>query len=151
MDMNKKAKNSERSVNNKDFLLGTLIGGLTGAVAALLWAPKSGSELRGDLNNRAVELKDRTGEWKDAAYEKGADWKDTASQKGSEVKEKAYLKGSELRTRAVDSTSKLSRKTQAKTQELSKSIQDKLKRDDGAAEVAATEESAVTAESDRTS
>lgn len=39
----------QNNMNAKDFLVGTLIGGLVGAAAALLLSPKSGKELRGDL------------------------------------------------------------------------------------------------------
>lgn len=37
------------STHSKDFLIGGLIGGMIGAAAALLLAPKSGKELRSDL------------------------------------------------------------------------------------------------------
>ncbi|RMF69225.1 MAG: gas vesicle protein [Calditrichaeota bacterium] len=47
--------------NNNDgseFLKGFLFGGLVGAVAALLYAPKSGKEVREDLRKMSAELKD---------------------------------------------------------------------------------------------
>ena len=34
------------------FLIGTLVGGLVGAVLALLFAPSSGAELRGQITER---------------------------------------------------------------------------------------------------
>ena len=34
------------------FLIGTLVGGLIGAVLALLFAPSSGTELRGQITER---------------------------------------------------------------------------------------------------
>jgi gas vesicle protein len=34
------------------FLIGTLLGGLVGAVLALLFAPSSGTELRGQISER---------------------------------------------------------------------------------------------------
>lgn len=113
------------NINTKDFMIGTLIGIIAGGVTALLCAPKSGRELRGNLNDGALQLRDRASEWKDTAYEKGSSWKDTAYDKGSELKEKAYLKGSDLKTKAADSTSKWSKKTQEKTQEMTKKVQDK--------------------------
>ncbi len=39
-----------------DFLCGFLIGGVAGAVLALLYAPKSGKETRADLGRRAEDL-----------------------------------------------------------------------------------------------
>ncbi|MCD9025985.1 YtxH domain-containing protein [Cohnella silvisoli] len=41
-------------------LKGALIGGVIGAVAALLLAPKSGRELRGDIRDRYTDMQDRT-------------------------------------------------------------------------------------------
>ncbi|MGH2119773.1 YtxH domain-containing protein, partial [Aerococcus sp. L_32] len=41
------------SRNTGSFLLGAIIGGTAGAVAALLFAPKSGREFRDDLNQQA--------------------------------------------------------------------------------------------------
>ncbi len=37
----------------KDFLLGAVVGGILGAVSALLLAPKSGRELRSDLSEKS--------------------------------------------------------------------------------------------------
>jgi gas vesicle protein len=39
-----------------NFLAGLLIGGLVGAVAALLFAPMSGDELRGEVQNRTDQV-----------------------------------------------------------------------------------------------
>ncbi|MGV3487537.1 MAG: YtxH domain-containing protein [Tuberibacillus sp.] len=38
----------DKSTNTGSFILGAVIGGLVGAATALLLAPKSGKELRGD-------------------------------------------------------------------------------------------------------
>jgi len=44
----------------KSFLWGALTGAVTGAVAALLLAPKSGRELRGDLAETAQKVGEKT-------------------------------------------------------------------------------------------
>lgn len=44
----------EESGHVKDFVLGALVGGIVGAAAALLLAPKAGSELRNDVAVQAV-------------------------------------------------------------------------------------------------
>jgi gas vesicle protein len=41
-----------------EFLKGLLFGGAIGAVAALLYAPKSGKETRDELKRRSLELRD---------------------------------------------------------------------------------------------
>jgi gas vesicle protein len=56
-----------------DFFKGFLMGGAIGAAFALLFAPKSGFELRADLRRKSRELYDETdeklGEWKEHATE----------------------------------------------------------------------------------
>lgn len=44
-------------------LAGFGLGALIGAAAGLLFAPKAGSELRGDLTSKVKELKGKTEEW----------------------------------------------------------------------------------------
>lgn len=44
------------------FLIGFIIGGLTGAVVSLLFAPQSGGETRTYIKDRAIELGDRVNE-----------------------------------------------------------------------------------------
>ncbi len=43
---------------DSDFFKGFLFGGIIGAVAALLFAPKTGREMREDIAKRSLELKD---------------------------------------------------------------------------------------------
>ncbi len=46
----------------RGFLAGALLGGVAGAITALLFAPKSGRELRQDIAERTGELYDRAQE-----------------------------------------------------------------------------------------
>ena len=41
------------------FLVGFVVGGLTGAVVALLFAPQSGEETRAIIKDKSIELRDR--------------------------------------------------------------------------------------------
>ena len=43
---------------SKGLLIGFLTGGIVGAAIALLYAPKSGKELRKDIKDKADEFKD---------------------------------------------------------------------------------------------
>ena len=54
-----------KSENNywKGFFAGTLLGGIAGAVTALLLAPKSGKELRRDLADKSYELYDKASDY----------------------------------------------------------------------------------------
>jgi gas vesicle protein len=50
------------------FLVGFLIGGLTGAAVSLLLAPQSGEETRALIKEKAIELQDRASETAEDAY-----------------------------------------------------------------------------------
>ena len=84
-----------------------LIGGGIGAVIALLFAPKSGHELRGDLadatrkgidrsREAAQQLGDRAGTYYEAGRERAADYYTQAAGKASELYTQAADKVGEV-------------------------------------------------------
>jgi len=77
-----------------------LIGGGIGAVIALLFAPKSGHELRGDIadatrkgieksKETAAQLQERAGEYYEVGRERATEYIHTAQEKAGEFAEKA--------------------------------------------------------------
>jgi len=77
-----------------------LIGGGIGAVIALLFAPKSGHELRGDIadatrkgieksKETAAHLQERAGEYYEVGRERASEYYHTAQEKAGEFAEKA--------------------------------------------------------------
>ena len=59
--MDKYAHEQESSTKQPaNFLVGVLIGGMAGAVTALLFAPQSGRETRQQIQHKAMELRDQT-------------------------------------------------------------------------------------------
>lgn len=77
-----------------------LIGGGIGAVIALLFAPKSGTELRGDIadvtrkgleksKETAAHLQERAGEYYEVSRDKASELYQTAQEKAGELTEKA--------------------------------------------------------------
>jgi len=83
----------EKNGMAKGLLIGFLAGSLIGAVAALLYAPKSGKELRSDIKKKASDLAEDAGEYVKAARTKTVDLinqgKNRSDQLVSEAKEKA--------------------------------------------------------------
>src|ERR1700730_16197072 len=84
-----------------------LIGGGIGAVIALLFAPKSGQELRGDLadatrkgidrsREAAQQLGDRAGEYYEATRERAAEYYTRAAGKASDLYSQAADKVGEV-------------------------------------------------------
>ena len=77
-----------------------LIGGGIGAVLALLFAPKSGEELRGDIadvtrkgiekgKETAAQLQEKAGEYYEVTREKAGEYYHVASEKAGELKNRA--------------------------------------------------------------
>src|SRR4051812_31278656 len=61
---------NEQSGNS--FLLGAFIGGVVGAAAALLFSPKSGSEIRSKINEQTGMLLDKTVDLRETVVNKGS-------------------------------------------------------------------------------
>ena len=77
-----------------------LVGGGIGAILALLFAPKSGEELRGDIadatrkgieksKEAAAQLQEKAGEYYEVSRDKAAELYQTASDKAGELGDKA--------------------------------------------------------------
>ena len=52
----------ELSGSTKHVLTGIVVGGLIGATAMMLLAPRSGEEMRAEIKDKALDLRDRTTE-----------------------------------------------------------------------------------------
>lgn len=87
---------SKEGLSSKDFLLGTMIGGLVGAATALLLAPKSGRELRSDINDQATYVRLKTEQMKHSALEKGQDLAVTAKDKTAQLSDTISLHSTQL-------------------------------------------------------
>ncbi|HRI02309.1 MAG TPA: YtxH domain-containing protein [Pyrinomonadaceae bacterium] len=77
-----------------------IVGGGIGAILALLFAPKSGEELRGDIadatrkgieksKETAAQLQEKAGEYYEVSKEKAGELYETAAEKAHELSEKA--------------------------------------------------------------
>ncbi|CAG9622119.1 YtxH domain-containing protein [Sutcliffiella rhizosphaerae] len=80
-----KEETNKDGINTKDFLIGTLIGGIVGATTALFLAPKSGRELREDITDQANQLKEKTDNWKAQATEFSNELAESAKDKTNQL------------------------------------------------------------------
>lgn len=81
------------------FLVGFVVGGLTGAAVSILFAPQSGEETRAIIRDKAIELRDHASEsvedarvkaekaWVDAK-EKADEWSKLAKDRTDELLQK---------------------------------------------------------------
>jgi gas vesicle protein len=99
------------------FLVGFIVGGLTGAVAALLFAPQSGEETRAVIKERSIELRDKaTAEaeeaWKHAeaaaidARHRAEEFSKQALAQSEEITLKARKRGEDLVQNTKDTVKK---------------------------------------------
>jgi gas vesicle protein len=82
-------KDVSETNSRSGFATGLLIGGLVGAAAALLYAPKKGNELRDDLRDSSMKLKERTMQMKDETMLKAKLGKMDAKDSVDSLKEKS--------------------------------------------------------------
>lgn len=84
------------------FLMGFIIGGLTGAAVALMMAPQSGEETRAIIRDRAIELKDRASETAEDAYARAEEAAGEARVRAEELARQARVRAEELKVRGQD-------------------------------------------------
>lgn len=71
--------------NHGKVLLGALVGAAVAGVATLLFAPKSGKDLRKDVSKQADKAIGSAEDYAGIAKDKGSDALDTAKEAGSEL------------------------------------------------------------------
>jgi gas vesicle protein len=82
------------------FLVGFIVGGLTGAVAALLFAPQSGEETRATIKEKSIELKDQAMIETDKALKQAETVAAEVRGKVEDLSKKAYQQGEEISLKA---------------------------------------------------
>lgn len=81
--------------NFGSFVVGFFVGGLVGAVFALLYAPQSGEDTRGVIKDKAIELKDKTVVTFDETYHKAEEVGKEAVTKAQDLIKTVQTKASE--------------------------------------------------------
>lgn len=73
------------NMNGKDFLLGAVVGAAVGAISALLLAPKTGKDLRGDIATQYSNVSEKTQEIAGVVKSKGSEYAGKAKEVASGV------------------------------------------------------------------
>jgi len=94
------------------FLAGFLIGGIAGAVVALLYAPSTGEETRTVIKDKAIELKDKTTDSLDEVYKKVESVATDSAKQATELYKQVQEKGTELYKQAQEKGSEVLKKRQ---------------------------------------
>jgi len=86
------------------FLVGFVVGGLTGAVAALLFAPQSGEETRALIKDKSIELRDKAQIPAEEAYARAEaaakEARARAEELAAEAKSRAEALSADVKSRA---------------------------------------------------
>jgi gas vesicle protein len=112
INMDRYAHEQESSTKQPtNFLAGVLIGGMAGAVTALLFAPQSGRETRQQIQQKAAELRDQTTSTVENTF---AQVHTKASQLKADLGEKATNLKQQGQDVLVDQLSSAAKKIQGK-------------------------------------
>lgn len=98
------------------FLVGFVVGGLTGAVVALLFAPQSGEETRAIIKDKSIELRDKAQLTAEEAYTR-------AEQAAHEARIRAEELAKEARTRAEE----FAKEARARGEQLAGEVRERSK------------------------
>jgi gas vesicle protein len=90
------------NVDGKDFLMGAVVGGLLGAMAALLLAPKSGRELRQDITEQYGTISEKTQQIANTVSEKTQQIASTVGEKTANIAKTATTHTTEWVDKAKD-------------------------------------------------
>lgn len=106
------------------FLVGFIVGGLAGAVTALLLAPQSGEETRTMIKEKSIELKDKAAESIEEASKraeeayidarnKAEEWTKIAAQRFEEAQTKGAVMIEEQKTKIGEAAKSVAKKVEA--------------------------------------
>ncbi len=78
------------------FLVGFIVGGLTGAVVSLLFAPQSGEETRALIKDKSIELRDKAATSTEAAIARAEAAAAEARARADELAKELRARGKEV-------------------------------------------------------
>lgn len=89
------------------FLIGFIIGGLTGAAISLIMAPQSGEETREFLRERAIELREKAQETAQTTADQVGSTADEVRARAGDVRQRGQVMLEEQRSRLTNTVQNL--------------------------------------------
>ncbi len=103
------------------FLVGFIVGGLSGAIVALLFAPQSGEETRAFIKDKSIELRDKAQMTAEEALARAeaaaADARARADELAKELRERGQGVVDDVRERATSAVDAVRKTTTKKSDE----------------------------------
>lgn len=113
---------SQDNNSGKSFIVGLLAGGAIGALIALLFAPKSGKELRSDLRHKSEEYLDEAEKYISEAREKAKELINEGKKRSEKIISEAKSKSQEL----IKDAEKIINEAKEKTSEIISHTKEKI-------------------------
>ena len=110
------------------FLLGFIVGSLTGAVASLLLAPQSGESTRSMLKDKAIELGEQVNTTIDDARVKAEEITADARARSETITSDAKVRADEIVRQAKGTVDELQKRGQVVLEEQKNKITDAVKK-----------------------
>ena len=118
------------------FLVGFIVGGLTGAVVSLLFAPQSGEETRALIKDKSIELRDKAQVTGEEALARAEALATDARQRAEELTKEARARAEELAGEARIRTEKFTSEVRERSKSALEAVRKPKKSDGGEAPAA---------------
>lgn len=107
-------------------VLGLLLGALVAAITSLLFAPKSGKEMRKDISVGTKDVLDNADDYFDSARKKGQEVVEDVSDKASSYFEVASDKANKATSKTKGMFNRKSKETEDKIHEVAENLGNKV-------------------------
>ena len=118
------------------FLVGFVVGGLTGAVVSLLFAPQSGEETRALIKDKSIELRDKAQVTGEEALARAEALAADARQRAEELTKEARARATELASEVRERTEHLTSEVRERGKSAIEAVRKTTKKSDGEAPAA---------------
>ncbi len=113
------------------FLVGFIVGGLTGAVVSLLFAPQSGEETRALIKDKSIELRDKAQVTAEEAYARAESMAADARTRAEELTREAKVRAEHLASEVRERTGQITNEVRERGKSAIEAVRKTKKSDSG--------------------